>query len=275
MPVPDTEELPRFTAESEYFRWSSSETELRAFLLATSRGMQSWFAEREEAANDAAGRFDPDSSYGDEAYNEFMDDVGIFWDQYWERIAAMVIKEAFKAFEVFLEASAHSILRRNGSGLVDFDSDSSWNFNDCTYFYQAYIGLEVLPSRIAAIKWIRDKLSHLEELRTPQGEQILASRTAELGLNSEPSDAERALGLHHDDWTSMFERQLTFTPLQTWRLLQLLRGHVNNIAKGLILFRTRTNQQLLDLSNGTAINPRSNAKKKGDTRFLIVPEISS
>ena len=95
MPVPHTHQIPYEQTEAEYYFWSDAETELRAILLATTRGMRPWFSEQEANADEAANRLDPATRYGDEGYSTFMDNVGIFWDQYWEHIAAFVIKEAF------------------------------------------------------------------------------------------------------------------------------------------------------------------------------------
>lgn len=276
MPVPHAPELSASTTDVAYFMWSRAEKDLRAFLLATTRGMKPWFTEREAAAERAVGRFDPETSYGDEGYNEFMDDVGIFWTQYWEQLAASVIKDAFKLFEIFLESSAQRILSPYGSGLVKFDTDGSWNFNECTRFYGDYLGYEVLPATISSIKWIRDKLSHLEQLRTQEGRQQLRDHLQDLGLDTPPTPDEEALDLFHDSWAPSFGPELTFSPVQTWRVLELLRAHVNTLAEPFQEFARprqtgRTTRPLINLANGIAVNPRVNSSNRGDTAYLKVP----
>lgn len=279
MPVPHTIELRASTTDVSYFMWSRAEKELRAFLLATTRGMRPWFRDREDAAEDAVGPFDPESSYGDEGYNEFMDDVGIFWNQYWEQLAASMIKDAFKLFEIFLESSAQRILSPYGSGLVKFDTDGSWNFNQCTRFYKDYVGCRVLPETISGVKWIRDKLSHLEQLRTQAGRALLLAHLRDLDLATPPTPEEQTLDLFHDAWAPTFGSELAFTPVQTWRVLQLLRTHVNDLAEPFQEFSRpretgRTTPALLNLANGIAVNPRINNSTPGDTAFLKVPTLA-
>lgn len=277
MAVPHTVEAAWEETESEYYDWSEAEKELRAVLLATTRGMQPWFSERETAAEDEANQLDPESRYGDEGYTAFMDDVGVFWDQYWEHIAGFVIKEAFKHFEVFLESSAQNILRSYRSGLVRFGTDDSWNFQHCRQFYNDYLQVDVLPTPIAKIKWIRDKLSHLKEIRTPEGKEQLAAHLQELGLNVKQTSEEEELDLYHDDWTSVLGVRLTFTPLQTWRVLQLLREHTNALAREFHDYSWpsqtgRMTPQLVDLMNGQAVNPRKSNKSPGDSVYLKIPQ---
>ncbi|WP_416430393.1 hypothetical protein [Paenarthrobacter nicotinovorans] len=275
MPSSHTIEAEWQHTEPPYTDWNEAEKELRAVLLATTRGMQPWFAEREEAAEQEASHLDPETRYGDEGYTAFMDDVGIFWDQYWEQIAGFVIKEAFKLFEVFLESSAQRILRRYGSGLVRFGTDDSWNFGHCKQFYRDYLGVDVLPEPIENLKWIRDKLSHLQELRTASGKQLLATHMDTLGLSANLAEDEQELNLYHDDWTSILGVRLTFTPLQTWRVLQLLRNHINTLA---IQFHRyswprngQTTEALCNLSNGIAVNPRRSSSRLGDSIYLVIP----
>ena len=276
MPIPQTVEVHHHSAEVEYVNWNMAEQELRAFLLATARGMAPWFEERKVEAEKIFDRINPEEAYGDEGYSAFMDDVGIFWDQYWQQMAAVTIKEAFKLFEVFLEASAQHILRRYHSGLVDFSTDNSWNFNDCARFYKDYLSVEVLPRNISNIKWIRDKLSHLEDIRTPTGIAQLESHMSDLALDISPTEEEIELGLYHDDWTPYMGTRLNFTPVQTWRVLQILRSHTNQLAKTFHTFcwpgpSEQTTQELWSLMHGIAVNPRLSSKKPGDSRYLVIP----
>jgi hypothetical protein len=276
MPLPPTPELSASTTDVVYFVWSRAEKDLRAFLLATTRGMKPWFAEREAAAESTVGRFDPETSYGDEGYNEFMDDVGIFWTQYWEQLAASVIKDAFKLFEIFLESSAQRILAPYGSGLVKYDTDGSWNFNEATRFYRDYLDYEVLPAEISGVKWIRDKLSHLDQLRTQEGKQQLRDHLHVLRLDRAPTPEEKALDLFHDRWAPSFGPELTFSPVQTWRVLELLRAHVNRLAEPFQEFTRprqtgRSAQPLINLANGIAVNPRISSSIRGDSAYLRVP----
>lgn len=276
MAVPNTKQLQHAEAAAEYFFWHLAEEKTRAVLLATSRGMGPWFAEQEKVADSAANRIDPETASGSEGFDAFMDEVNIFWDQYWEQIGAFIIKEAFKHYEVFLEASAHEILVRQGSGLVQHDTDESWNFQICRKFYSEYLGIEILPQPIVNIKWIRDKLSHLEDIRTPEGEKMLSDHLKKLGLDGPPTPEEAAMELYHDDWTSIFGIRLTFTPVQTWRILDVLRGHVNALApQFLTLYWPQDGsvpRQLINLRSGQAVNPRKSNNKPGDSSFLRIPE---
>ena len=155
-------------------------------------------------------------------------------------------------------------------------TDDSWNFQDCKKFYAEYLQIDVLPKPIASIKWIRDKLSHLDKLRTVEGKQQLKTQLDELGLNTPPTPDEQAMDLYHDDWSRSYGRDLAFTPVQTWRVLQLLRGQVNALAPEFHEFSwprqsNRTTKQLLDLIQGKAVNPRVSNKKRGDSGYLKIP----
>lgn len=251
--------------------WHSDELELRSFLLTTSTGMKAWFKSEEEAAEEEVrGTFDPENSYGDEGYTLFMDRVGIFSEQYWYQLAAGVIKDAFTLYEIFLEESAHDLLRGYGSGLKYLSTEKTWLLDQCHDFYNSYLGFRIKRPEIENIHWIRNKMTHLRDaLRTTEGEAEAKERIDALEISGEPTDVEKHMGLPHYEYGRdlAFARSLTLSPLEAWRILDILRAHIEELTVILhkIQYGTRTTQALYDLSNGTPVNER-------DKKLLIIPE---
>jgi hypothetical protein len=254
-----------------YSMWHMDELELRSFLVATSTAMRAWFKAEEEAAEDEADRtMNPEDSYGDEGYNLFMDRVGIFWEQYWYQLAAAVIKDAFTLYEVFLEESAHDLLRRHGSGLRNLSTEKTWLLEQCDDFYKRYLGFPIKRDEIEHVQWIRNKMSHLRDsLRTPEGKAEFAGKIEALDISGDPGDEESDLGLPHHEYGRelAFGPTLTLSPLEAWRVLNLLRKHVEELT--LILHKIQygryTTKPLHNLSEGTPVNER-------DRKLLIVPD---
>lgn len=252
--------------------WHMDELELRSFLLTTSTGMRAWFKSEEAAAEEEVRQtFDPENSYGDEGYSLFMDRVGIFWEQYWYQLAAAVIKDGFTLYEIFLEESAHDLLRRHGSGLYNFSSEKTWLLDQCDDFYANYLGFRIKRPEIENIQWIRNKMSHLRDsLRTPEGKADFEEKIEALGISGKPSDAENELGLSHYEYGRdlAFARSLTLSPLEAWRILNILRSNIEQLTVIFhkIQYGRRTSQALKNLSKGTPVNER-------DRKLLIVPDL--
>lgn len=274
MALPQVNELDQNLFDRDYGDWTLEERELRAFLLATHRGMTGWFSEREAAANESVRGLDPETLVGDESFVAFLEDTGIFWTNYWERTASLVIKDAFRIYEVFLFESAHRVARRYGSGLLSHGTEDTWDFPTCVRFYRDYLGLEVLPPKLEAAKWIRNKLTHLADLNSSEGKAELATHKLTLGLDEDPSAVEKALGLFHEDTSWFFKERLRFTPLQTWRILDAIREQANVIGAavhGYVWADATSTQALDDLARGVLVRPRRNTRQRGDEAYLVVP----
>lgn len=273
MALPDVNELDKNVSDNAYGDWTLEERKLRAFLLATHRGMSGWFQEREAAANESVRGINPETMAGDEIFNAFMEDTGIFWTDYWERTASLLIKDAFRIYEVFLFESAHRVTRRYRSGLLNHGTEDTWNFPTCVQFYTDYLGLEVLPTKLEAAKWIRNKLTHLADLNSAAGTAELVAHKQILGLDSEPTNVEKALGLFHEDSRWLFGERLRFTPLQTWRILDVIREQANVIGEavhGYVWDKNKSTPALDNLAGGVLVRPRVNARKRGDAAYLDV-----
>lgn len=253
-----------------YATWHTDELELRSFLLGTTKGMKAWFKAEEEASEDEANRMvNPEDAYGDEGYSLFMDRVGIFWEQYWYQLAAAVIKDAFTLYEVFLEESAHDLLRRHGSGLVNLSTEKTWLLDQCDDFYVRYLGFPIKQGEIEDIQWIRNKMSHLRDsLRTEEGKAEFEAKIKTLDISGDPTEDEDDLDLPHHE----YGRELTFgpslilSPLEAWRVLNLLRKSIEELTVILhkIQYGNRTTTPLHNLSQGTPANEK-------DRRLLIIP----
>lgn len=267
MPLPEIDQLNFNECDIDYSSWNTEEKELRAFLLSTQRGMTLWFSQREEAAERSVQNFDPEYMHGDEAYNSFMEDTGIFWSSYWERTASHVIRDAFRIYEVFLFASAHRVLRAYGSGLRKFGTDDTWPNDFCDYFYQEYLGCETNTAEIQAAKWVRNKLTHLDNVDSTEGREKLKKHKTTLGLDEPIDDDERTLGLFHEENDWLFGPRLRFTPLQTWRILNLLREHTNTVGKLIYSFvweRKAPTSGLVGIATGALL-------KSQDKRQINIP----
>lgn len=273
MALPIVPILEHNESDFDYAVWSHEEQELRAFLLATNRGMTEWFKARQIAAEAEVTQLNPENLLGDEAFNSYMDDTGIFWSDYWERNASMVIRDAFRIYEVFLFDSAHKVLTRYKAGLLHYGTEQSWNTKVCAQFYREYLGLDVLPDELEAAKWIRDMLTHLEDVKSADGKKALEEKRQLLGLSGEVSAEEVKLGLFHKNMNNEFGQNLRFSPLETWRILDAIRNQANVIGKsihGFVWEKNCTTQALDNLLKGILVNKRISSKRQGDTAFLSV-----
>lgn len=246
------------------------EIELRSFLLASAHGMSSWFKGKEIEAEKAVAHLDPGSMYGDEAFSHFMDEVGIFWETYWYQLASAVVKDAFTLFEVFLEESADGTLRRYKSGLIKLATEDSWRMNECDQFFSDYLGFSVLTRQIKDIQWIRNKLAHLrDELRTSEGKESFAERLNRLGVSSDERPEEKELQLSHFEFGRQlaFSKSLVLSPLEAWRILDIIRMHADQIATALnsIEYGPMSTAPLEALRAGNPVSSR-------DARLIRIPE---
>lgn len=253
-----------------YANWHRHEIELRSFLVASTTGMSSWFSTKEKEASEAVDHLNPAEMYGGEGFDHFMDEVGIFWDDYWNQLASAVVKDAFTLFEVFLEKSADGILRRRGSELLKLRTEDSWHMSDCKRFYLDYLGLTLMTQDLEDIHWIRNKLAHLrDELRTDAGKEEFATRLARLEVAGDESldEEEEKLQLPHVKYgrEASFGKALVLSPLEAWRILNIARARVDQLG---IIFHTvqyrKTTEALENLRKGKPVRP-------GDHKFFTIP----
>ena len=261
--------LDHAVTTGRYASWHSDELELRSFLLTSAKGMSAWFKSKEEEAERAVWDSGEPASQGPEAYDRFMDETGIFWEQYWQQLAAAVIKDAFTLFEVFLEESAHELLRRYGSGLKKLSTEGTWLLQQCNDFYTGYLSVTITTSEIDDIQWIRNKLSHLRNsFRTVEGKGEFADKVAALGIRGAETKDEEWLGLpnqeHDAAW--LMTGSLVLTPLESWRILDIIRKKVETLTLVLHGFQygSNTTLPLEDLRAGKTVQNR-------DERLLSVP----
>ena len=110
------------------------------------------------------------------------------------------------------------------------ETESSWRWEESKAFYQHYVGVDIVPPKVEAVLWIRNKLTHLrDELRTDTGRQELAAHIATLSIDHPASTEEKALGLVED--RPYMGRGVNLTQLQTWRILDVLADQVGIIAR--------------------------------------------
>lgn len=211
---------------TEHVYWKRDEGELRAYLLATNKAIDAWFEERwNEAVEQAAEIFDPDQ-HDEYLPNElFHEAYGIWPASYYRQLSGSVLKDSITLYELFLERLANTVLRRFGAGLSTAETDDSWRWPDCVLFYRHYLGIEVASPEIEAIRWMRNKLAHLHgSLRTRQGKVQFEQHLDALALNAPSSAEESEMGLV--DQRPHFPRGIYLTPVQTWRVLNLVANQV-------------------------------------------------
>lgn len=268
--------LDHSVTTSTYATWHFDEVELRSFLLTSVEGMKAWFQSKELEAEKAVELLDPEETYGDEAFNHFMVGVGIFSEPYWNHLAAAVIKDAFTLFEVFLEESADRLLHGYRSGLKNLSSENTWLIRDCNRFYEDYLGFPILTADVEDIQWIRNKLSHLRDsLRTEQGQKEFSERLKRLGVGKDETEEEQVLRLPHHEFGRKlaFSKPLVLSPLEAWRIVGILRAHVEQLTVVLhsIQYGGQTTEALEALREGSPVRTGS----KGDVRFLHIPEVET
>ncbi|MGO4856253.1 hypothetical protein [Arthrobacter sp. 2MCAF14] len=262
--------LEHAVTTGRYAVWHFDELELRSFLLTSAKGMSAWFTSKEEEAEIEARRsIAPDTYQGPEAYDHFMDETGIFWEQYWQQLSSAVIKDAFTLFEVFLEESAHELLRRYGSGLKKLSTEGTWRLEECNQFYEDYLGVTITTPAIKNAQWIRNKLSHLRNsFRTAEGKNDFAEKIAALGIRGKEQMGEDELGLPNQehDASSLMTGSLVLTPLESWRILDLIRRNVEELTIVLhsIQYGVNTTPALENLRVGKTV-------RNSDDKLLSIP----
>lgn len=214
----------------EYFKWQTDEERIRAFLTSTNRGMGAWFDARWEAAGVEADRtFNPDEHGEDLQAVLFEDDIGVWPPDYFWQLSSAVVKDAFALYEIFLEQLADAVLRRSGAGLRNLETTRSWHWDQCEAFYAHYVGVDVLPPKIQAAQWMRNKLAHLrDQLRTQEGVSEFEAHLGTLDVDG-PLTAEE-VDLRLTEHRPYMRRGVHLTQLQTWRLLDVLADHISTIA---------------------------------------------
>lgn len=231
--------------------------------------MSAWFETKEQEAEAAIQHLDPEQTDGSEAFDHFMDEVGIFWEQYWYQLASSVTKDAFTLFEVFLEESANEILRCYGSNLKSLSTEDSWRMPQCDDFYRDYLGFPIFTETVEDLQWIRNKLAHLRnELRTTTGKEEFSQKLTRLGLSEDANSDEAELRLPHFDYGRelAFTKSLVLSPLEAWIVLNLLRKIIENhtLVFHDIKYGGASTQALDDLQNGRPVNER-------DRRLIHIP----
>ncbi|RJU00838.1 hypothetical protein D6T65_10275 [Arthrobacter frigidicola] len=252
-----------------YNIWHLNELELRSFLWTTAQGMSSWLALKEDEAHEAVSSMNPENMYGDEADSHFITEVGIYPGPYWSQLSSAVLKDTFTLLEVFLEESADGILRRHGSSLVKLSTEDSWSMSECKKFYLDYLGLSVIPEELTDLQWIRNKLTHLrDELRTKEGKDDFKTKLSRLGVEGDRRPDEEDLPLPHFEYGRELEfaKSLALSPLEAWRILNLVRAHVEDLMSVLHVVQNGrgTTQMLVALSAGRPV-------RNTDRKILVVP----
>ncbi|MGP9729241.1 hypothetical protein ACT3UD_18280 [Glutamicibacter sp. 287] len=200
--------------------------------------MTKWFEEQESRiTTEAFCNVDPSTVVGDEAFNAFMEEIGILWPTYWEMTASQIIRDAYRLYETFLFDSANHVLQSTGARLKKYGTEDTWFKDDREKFYRRILDLEIKNDELEAFHWIRNKLTHIDALHSNEGKAELEKHKEVLGLNASLSAEEEALGLFHDDASTFLGTQLKFTPIHTWRMLTILRKHVNSLAPALCKLR--------------------------------------
>lgn len=216
---------------TEYVYWQRDEEELRAYLRATNKAIDAWFGERwNEAVDRAVEIFDPEQ-HDEYLPNEiFHEAYGIWPASYYRQLSGAVLQDSITLYELFLERLANTVLGTFGASLSTAGTDDSWRWPDCVLFYRHYLGVEVESPEIEAIRWMRNKLAHLRgSLRTQEGKVRFEHHLSDFGLNAPSSVEEAEMGLV--DQRPYFPRGIYLTPVQTWRVLNLVANQVKTTAK--------------------------------------------
>lgn len=231
----DVAELDPSNASPYYGDWNIAEIQLRAHLLASHKGMTKWFKEEvDRTTAEAFTQIDPSQAVGDEPYNLYMEQNGILWADYWVITASQIIRDAYRLYDTFLFESANHLLTKNGARLTTHGTEKTWQSDQREDFFNDVFDLPITNSQMEAFLWIRNKLTHIEDVTSSDGKVMLQSHMSTLNLDAPVSDAEKSMGLYHDDGSWSFRKQLRFTPLHTWRMLDALRQHVNTLSSALL-----------------------------------------
>jgi hypothetical protein len=250
---------------TEYSSWDTAELDIRVFLLSSSHVMNDWFNARWAAASEDAPRiFDPEYYDVSFLYDLFVDYSGIDPESYWWQLSSAVVKDACGLYEIYLERSADEVVRRHGATLRTMRTEESWNWKACRAFYQAYTGIEVKPSSIEHIVWMRNKMAHLrDDLRTSEGLDEFDRRLRDMEISAPATTEEQVLGLSNalPAWSSGGVR---VSQLQAYRILDIIRSHVNDMTVQLFSFvhGTASTKYLDALGSGRPIATGNFSAKK-------------
>lgn len=223
--------LDSHSVPPDYVYWQFEEVKVRALLRITNRGMSTWLDEQWGlATTQASDIFNPDVHDAGLVAEIFEQEVGVWPGDYFWQLSSAVVKDACTLYETFLERLAHSVLRNVGAGLRNMETESSWRWEESKLFFQHYVGVGIVPPKIEAILWIRNKLTHLRDgLRTGAGRNELAAHLATLSITHPASADEKVLALVED--RPYMSGGVNLTQLQTWRILDVLADQVGIIAQ--------------------------------------------
>ena len=223
--------LDSHSVSSDYVFWQFEEIKVRALLRTTNRGMSEWLDSQWDLATARADDiFDPEVHDAGLIAEIFEDEVGVWPGDYFWQLSSAVVKDACTLYETFLERLAHSVLQNVGARLRNMETESSWRWEESKLFYQHYVGVDVVPPKVEAVMWIRNKLTHLrDELRTDIGRQELSAHVGTLSIDHPATANEQALGLVED--RPYMSRGVNLTQLQTWRILDVLADQVGVVAR--------------------------------------------
>jgi len=225
-----TEYLASSTVAAQYVYWQHDDQRLRSFLLSSNRGMNIWFDEQWDLAEDEANAtFNPEFHGADLQADLFASAVGIWPADYFWQLTSAVVKDACTLYEVFLEQTANSVLRRNGASLVNMSTEDSWRWAECELFFRHYLDIEVKPPEVEIILWIRNKLTHLrDEFRTEAGLDELHLKLSDLHIDGPETPEELALSL--GEHARYAPKGVHLSQLQTIRILDLMHKQIKAVA---------------------------------------------
>lgn len=219
-----------------YDMWNRDELEVRGFLIVSSRVMREWFNMRYDAASrefhsmrrDAV---DPDMFDEGYLYDLAVESCGVDPHDYDWQLSSAVIKDACSLYEVYLERAADQVLSVSGFGLKMPEPEGSWSWQTCRAFYEAYFGIDVRPSPIGNIIWMRNKMTHLRDmLRTDEGEREFRRKLAELGI-SDPAATSEEYSLGLSELTPSWSNGVRLSHLEAYRIINMIRLQVNQTAE--------------------------------------------
>lgn len=233
LPDLNIESLDYESSNHAYDRWDADEQNCRRFLLTSNIGMTAWFEQQEESANrEGFAGVQASEAHGDEGHLAYMNNVGLLKEDYWPALSASTVKSAVSFFEIYMEDSADEILQSRGWCLKKKLEGKSWNWEDCARFFESFFTVDITPPEVESIRWIRNKLTHLNDtLRTPEDEIALEGHRATLGLDTPETDLEKPFGLYRFRYEPLAGLpNLQLTPLDAWRILEVLRSMINQLA---------------------------------------------
>lgn len=168
------------SVSEEFDEWKAVDADVRSFLLLTHRWSQSQYDfEWKNAEEEFAEHFNPDRHDPDGNVDLFHRKVGGLWpEDYAWMVNAAALRDSVTAFEVYLEKSLVTTLKRfiwtvedepaqrlQFRKQMNFDSPS-WNSLVQVY---AHLGLEIDTEEVKYVRSLRHLLAHQRgELRTEE-----------------------------------------------------------------------------------------------------------